>query len=248
MTEHERLNDHEKFKELGAIASSGTLRTSEWAELKGHLQVCEACREVSNQYLILASEGIPLLAARYGNQEGQGSWDDMPTRRNLFARVQAAEQQASSGPTSQVPAGVQLNLPRRIPVNPLAIAVLAACLVVAVGLAAYHLGIRAQVRVRQAQAYAENYFQNLATEKKQSVDELLDTQTKKLSQSQEDASQREQELTKLRPALRKVEDRANELAAANRATDEQLRRALEQRDSLSGQLRDAEQAYQTVQA
>jgi hypothetical protein len=248
MTEHERLNDHEKFKELGAIASSGTLRTSEWAELKGHLQVCEACREVSNQYLILASEGIPLLAARYGNQEGQGSWDDMPTRRKLFARVQAAEQQASSGPTSQVPAGVQLNLPRRIPVNPLAIAVLAACLVVAVGLAAYHLGIRAQVRVRQAQAYAENYFQNLATEKKQSVDELLDTQTKKLSQSQEEASQREQELTKLRPALRKVEDRANELAAANSATDEQLRRALEQRDSLSGQLRDAEQAYQTVQA
>jgi hypothetical protein len=248
MTEHEKLNDHEKFKELSAIASSGTLRTSERAELKGHLQLCEACREVYNQYLILASEGIPLLAARYGNQEGQGSWDDMTTRRKLFARVQAAEQQDSSGPTSQVRAGVQLNLPRRISVNRPTIAVLAACLVVAVGLAAYHLGIRAQVGVRQAQAHAENQFQNLATEKKQSVDELLDTQTKKLFQLQEEVSQREQELTKLRPALRTVEDRANELAVANRATDEQLRTALQQRDSLSDQLRDAKQAYQTVQA
>jgi len=89
MTEHERLNDHEKFKELGASAASGTLSTGEWAELKGHLQVCEACREVYNQYLILTSEGIPLLAARYSNQEEPASWEDMTTWRKRFARVRA---------------------------------------------------------------------------------------------------------------------------------------------------------------
>src|ERR1700682_1414058 len=108
MTEHERLNDHEKFKELGALATSGTLSTSEWAELKGHLQVCEACREVYHQYLILAREGIPLLAARYSNLEEPASWDGMTKRRKRFARVRAVQ------------AGGLLTLPRRIPVNPLA--------------------------------------------------------------------------------------------------------------------------------
>jgi hypothetical protein len=237
MTEHERLNDHEKFKELGASAASGTLSTGEWAELKGHLQVCEGCREVYNQYLILTSEGIPLLAARYSNQEEPASWEDMTTWRKRFARVRAVQ------------AGGLLNLQRRIPVNPLISAALAACLVVAVGLAAYHLGSRAQVGVRPAQAYTENHFQNLAaTEKKQSAEELLDTQTKKLFHLQEEESQREQELTKLRSALRTVEDRADKLTAANSAGDEQLQTVTQQREALRGQLLDAEQAYQTVQA
>jgi archaellum component FlaC len=248
MTEHEKLNGHEKFKELGASATLGTLSTSEWAELKSHLQLCDACREVYSQYLILASEGIPLLAARYGKQEEPASWDDMTTRRKLFDRVRAAEHQSPPGPTSRLQAGVQLNLPRRIQVNLLTSAALAACLVVAVGLAAYRVGSRAQVGVRQAQAQAESHFQNLAAEKKQSVHELLGVQTKKLFHLQAQGSQREQELSKLRSALRTVEDRANKLAAANSAADEQLQTVSQQRDALRGQLRDAEQAYQAVQA
>jgi len=247
MSEHERLNIHEKFKELSALANSGTLTAREWAELKGHLESCEECSQVHDEYLLLASEGIPLLDARYGNQEERGSWDDLATRIKLFARVRAAEQLASSDPTSHVEAGVWLNLRRRIPVNLLSSAGLAACLVVVVGLAAYRLGTRAQVGVKQVQASAESHFQNLAAVKKQSVDELLDTQTKKLFQLQEQGSQREQELSKLRSALHTVGDRATELAAENSATDEQLRTVSEQRDTLRVQLRDAEQAFQTVQ-
>jgi anti-sigma-K factor RskA len=247
-TENEKLNGHEKFKELAASATLGTLSAGERAELKDHLELCGACREVCNQYLILASEGIPLLAARYGYQEEPASWDDMTTRRKLFARVRAAEHQASSGQTNQVQAGVQLNLPRRISVSLVTSAVLAACFVVAVGLAAYRLGSRAQVGVRQVQAYAENHLQNLTAEKKQSVDELLDTQAKKLFHLQQEALQREQELNKLRSALRAAEDSANKLAAANSTANEQLQTVSQQRDTLRGQLRDAEQAYQTVQA
>jgi hypothetical protein len=49
LTKNEGLNDHERFKELGALANSGVLTSSEWAELRGHLQVCQACSEVCSQ-------------------------------------------------------------------------------------------------------------------------------------------------------------------------------------------------------
>ena len=55
LTENQELNNHERFKELGALANSGTLTPSEWAELRGHLHICQACSEVCRQYLALAN-------------------------------------------------------------------------------------------------------------------------------------------------------------------------------------------------
>src|ERR1700676_1938463 len=247
MTEHEKLNNHEKFKELGALATSGTLTGSERADLKDHLETCEECRQIYDQYLILASEGIPLLAALYGDQE-EKCWRDLSTRMKLFARVQSAEQQTLSEPTSQMRLAAQPNLLWRILVNPLTSVGLAACFVVAVGLLAYHLSSRAQTAVKQVPASAEDRFQKLAAEKEKSVEELLDADKKKLFQLQEERSQMDQELAKLRSALHTMDDRANILAAANSAADEQLRTVSQQRDALSGQLRDAQQAYDNVQA
>src|ERR1700676_4123403 len=119
MTEHERLNHNEKFKELGALANSGTLTASEWADLKRHLEICTECRQVYDQYLILANEAIPLLDQRYGDQEERGSWKETPTREKLFARVQAAEKQAFSTTASQARLSTQPNLLGRILVTPL---------------------------------------------------------------------------------------------------------------------------------
>ena len=74
-TEDDRMNEHEKFKELGALADTGTLTPSEWAELQGHLQICASCSEIYHQYRILAIEGIPLLADRHSHRPEQGSWN-----------------------------------------------------------------------------------------------------------------------------------------------------------------------------
>lgn len=245
--EQERLTDHERFKELGALANSGTLTACEWSELKNHLQNCEECREIYSQYQILTVEGIPMLAARYGHREEQGNWDDAASRNRLFARVRAAKQQTSFEPAGYPQSAVPPNLLRRIQVIPLASAALAACLVVAVGLGAYHLGGRGEADAKQAQASAEDSFQKLAAEMR-SVEGLIDAQKQQLVQLQEEDSQKEQELAKLRSALRTVEDAASELAAAKGTTDEQLQAVAQQRDVLSDQLRDAERAYQSVHA
>ena len=133
LDDHQGREYHEKFKELGALANSGTLTGSERADLKDHLETCEECRQIYDQYLILASEGIPLLAALYGDQE-EKCWRDLSTRMKLFARVQSAEQQTLSEPTSQMRLAAQPHLLWRILVNPLTSVGLAACFVLAVGL------------------------------------------------------------------------------------------------------------------
>jgi hypothetical protein len=251
LTENQELNNHERFKELGALANSVTLTPSEWAELRGHLQICQACSEVCRQYLALAKEGMPLLAARYSDQEERSSWADASTWRKLSARIRPQEQQLASEPASWYKAAEKPDLLRRIPANLLLRTVLAACLVGAVGLAAYRMGGRAHPETKPPQASLEDRLQSLAAEKKKAVDELnglLDTQTKKLMELQEKDSQQERELNKLRSALPVLNERVSELAAANEATNQQLHALSPQRDALLGQLRDAEQAYQEIQA
>jgi hypothetical protein len=251
LTENRELNDHERFKELGALANSGTLTPSEWAELRGHLQICQACSEVCRQYRALANEGMPLLAARYSDQEERNNWADASTWRKLSARIRAQEHQRASEPASWYKAAGKPDVLRRIPANLMLRAVLAACLVGAVGLAAYRMGGRAHPETKPPQAPFEDRLQSLAAEKKKAVDELnglLDTQTKKLMELQEKDLQQERELNRLRSALPALNERVSELAAANAATNQQLHTLSPQRDALLGQLRDAEQAYQEIQA
>jgi hypothetical protein len=245
------LNDHEKFKELCALANSGTLTADERSELDGHLQICQGCRELYNQYLLLVVEGVPRLASRYDHQPVRGSWDCMATRRSLFARVRAGERRSSSEPQIDESVGEQLPIApisaRWMSANWLAWAALAACLVVTVGLCTYQLGRKTRAGITQAQASAEDHLQKLAAEKR-SVEKLLVAQTNKFSLLSQESAQKERELAKLRLMLRGLEDRANELVIARDATDEQLRGVSQERGALNGKLHDVEQAYQKVQA
>jgi len=66
MHESDRLNDHQKFKEMAALAQARVLTAGERIELKRHLQMCETCRAVAGEYSLLSSEGMAFLAAEYG--------------------------------------------------------------------------------------------------------------------------------------------------------------------------------------
>jgi hypothetical protein len=242
VTEHEKLRDHEKFRELGALANTGILTPNEWTELKNHLRICKQCCEVHQQYLCLAEEGMPLLAASYNHPPEQRSWDDTAAYQNLSVRIEAAEEAASFEPAG----GLYIHL-RRMLANPLAQPALAACLVVAIGFGSYLVANRAQTAVKQSQAYAEGRLQGLVHEKTESVDESLDAKQNQLSHLRDESLRMNPELTELRSVLRRGEYRARQLAAANNSMNEQLRNITQERDALSGQLRDAEAAYQSVQ-
>jgi hypothetical protein len=233
-TEHGRLSDHEKFKELAALANSDALAPGELAELRGHLQNCEECREVYREYAILTAQRIPILAGTYSNPQEVGSWDDSATREKLFARVRAAE------------AGAQSRRLRRIAMNPLVRAALAACLVVAIGVAGYRVSNRREKSEKQLETSSEKQVAKLTTENA-SVDEWLSAQTRRLSQLRKQNSQKEQELIKLRSALRLLEDHSGKITTANATMEEQLRVVTQERDTLNGQLRNAEQDYAKIQ-
>jgi hypothetical protein len=236
---------HEKFKEFCALAGSGALTSSEWRELKDHFQHCEECREVFLQYLVLTTQGMPTLAVAYADRQEQGSWDDSATRKRLFARVRA-DQRPAFDHGDHPPAAVQ-GRPSKLTAKSFVQVGIAACLVVAVGFGAYRLGGSTKLPSAPAVLSPENSFQKLAAEK-QAVEELLAAEASKIARLQEESSQKEQELGKLRAALRALGDHSSELVAANNQSEEQLQAVSRQRDALNAQLQDSGQAYRSVRA
>ncbi len=246
--DHEGRQGHERFRELSALAAAGALTPSEQSELKFHLLSCEECREVRAQHAVLSQEGIPALAALHAKGSESETWDDAPIRSKLFARVRADANGSSLEFQSRPASVLKPFWLWRIAAKPMVRAALAACLLVAVGLGCYRLGSRShQVAMAAAVAPHDDSFQKLAVEK-ESLDQLLASQTGRLTQLQEQSAQKEAELGKLRSALRALEDHSNTLTAANSLSQEQLNSVSEQRDALNARLLNADHDYQSVQA
>src|SRR5579863_3247122 len=80
---------HERYFELCALATSGTLSDGEWSELRAHLSRCQHCQELLQKYREVARTGMPLLISEdaLGDREGQDSWTPELARQELLARI-----------------------------------------------------------------------------------------------------------------------------------------------------------------
>ena len=250
MNNCERLDEHQKFKELAALAERGTLSDSERLTLRHHLQVCDSCQQAYDEYALIGTQGMAFLAAVHGVSQESREWDDRPVRNQLLARVQQTEQSGTSGAKGRL---VQMGspllpsfLPSKIAAPWTAVAV-AACVLLAVAAGAYHLGGHRHVIEQHAASADQARLQDFALQKKAS-DELIAVQKEQLSRLQIQASISLQEVTRLQDALRATGAHSAALSAAKTETEEQLRQVSEQRDRLAVQLRDAEHSYQLVQA
>jgi hypothetical protein len=244
MTEDQDPIDHEKIKELAALANASPLTPRERAELERHLRTCTECRGVHRQYVTLVREGLPLLAERYSSQEEWLAWDDTAISKKLFARVRAWEELNSFERHEQARVASNKS-PRRIRIKwpALAFASLTVCLLISLAFDAYHL--RRPVRALELQAAATKRFQNLVAEKK-STDELLDAQSARISQLQETSIQKEREIDQLKLALRALERQDVQLKAESSTTKLHLRDVSRERDSLNSQIRELELAHWNV--
>ncbi len=236
-------DEHDEFKELCALAASGSLEPFELPELQAHLKHCEKCREVFRQYKTLATQGITVLADAYMERQARAGWDGSLVRERLLACVRA-DQQTARERKSPAPAWVPPGVLRPAAMSSFARLALAACLIITVAYGAYQLGARQQTRTGRSLtslAVLEG-LQTLSGEKK-AAEELSAAQEKRLAQLQLESSERGQELARLRSALRALEDLASELTAAGGQSEAQLRALSQQRDSLNAQLQALNQAY-----
>jgi hypothetical protein len=236
-------DEHDKFKELCALAASGSLEPSELPELQAHLKHCEKCRKVFRQYQILTTQGIAILADAYVERQAQVGWDGALACERLLARVRA-DQQAAREQENQAPAWVPPDVVRRTSWSSFARMALAACLILTVAYGAYQLGARTQTRTGASLTplVDQKALRELSDGKK-AADELSAAQAKRLAQLQQESSEKGLELAQLRSALRALEDHASELTAAGGQSEVQLRALSQQRDSLNAQLQALSQTY-----
>jgi hypothetical protein len=244
LNDKQRL-DHERFKELGALANVGAISASERLELGRHLDICEECRDSCTQYRLLSTVGMPWLASNHAHPEEREIWDDLEAREKLLARIQATDR-----PTQHRLGNPP---PRIIPnlsvlwSNQWITGAVAACLGVAIVFGAYFLGGRTHGERFISLSLPESAQQSvqLVAEKKSS-DELVEAQAAKIAQIQQQNAKQEQEVERLRAALRTLEEHSRELEAAGGKTEAQLRAVSEQRDTLAAQLQQAEQSFQSA--
>jgi hypothetical protein len=245
MNKNERLDDHQKFKELAALAQRGALSSNERLELSGHLRVCDSCREAYAEYSLISREGMPFLAAVYGHFGESDGWDERPVRNRLLGRIRATESLGFSATKGEVLRFGLRSFPGRVAAQWAGVAA-AACVLVGVALGAYHLGGRTRVLTEPTQVASSNNY-NPASEK-QTTDKLGALQTAQMSRLQLQVSAGQQEISRLREAVHAAESRFAALSAAKAGQLEEFHRVSEERDKLAGQLHEAEQAYQLVQA
>ena len=252
--------EHDKFKNLCALAVSASLAPQELAELRAHLQVCAECRDVLLQYHVLTTEGMVTLTDAYVEREPL-SWDDVPSRGRLLASIADQEQAVAAEASSASllrPSAPDLLIPgspiaRPSFARPVARMAVAAGLVFALVFGAYQLGLRRTISSAPSsptlgsEVSGENPLQALTNQKRQ-ADEAAASLEKKLAQLQAENSEKELALAKLRSELRALEEHSNELTASNGQADAQVRALSQQRDALNGQLQAASQAYEAQKA
>ncbi len=240
--------EHEKYKELCALAASGSLAPLELSELRVHLEHCESCHEAFAQYLILTTEGIPTLAEGYLGRPEHVIWDDSTVREGLWTRIRG-QQQSLPEQQNSTPATTQRDSPLKGKARTLAGMAIAAGLLLAVASGAYFLGARTHqpVIVTQTSTALDEQYQKLS-EQKRSADESLAAQEKRLAQLQAESAEKEQALARLRASLRALETRSNELMAESGQSEAQLKELSQLRDDLNSKLQAMSQAYGNNQA
>jgi predicted anti-sigma-YlaC factor YlaD len=87
----ETLDNHARFKELCALAQANSLDRVDRLELKEHLEICDSCRQIYDQYAAIQSKGMAYLSGSYAMSEDAERWDSREVRQKLFASIQGME-------------------------------------------------------------------------------------------------------------------------------------------------------------
>jgi len=249
MHKNRRPDDHEKFRELAALAKANAVTGGERLELEDHLRQCAACHEVYDEYSLLHSEGMAYLATACDTSAESEVWDSRSVRNELLEQIREGERRK--------PGLVEINRPLRFRSAFLgravaaqwATAAMAACLIAGVAAGGYKLGGRSHTTQLSSGTSESNanlsspgLSQSLSSHAK-NAQGLAAAQTEKILRLEARISDEQQDIAGLRSLLRAAQERSAGLAAANGKREALFRQVSTERDQLVGQLRDAEKSY-----
>src|ERR1051325_4424931 len=87
---NKKLEAHEKFRELSALATSGCLTVEERRELHAHLEICAECRQAYTEFDAVAEVCLPSLASDFPSDVSNVSpdWNEENASQRFFARLE----------------------------------------------------------------------------------------------------------------------------------------------------------------
>src|SRR5205807_3634368 len=173
--------------------------------------------EIHDQYQLLSAVGMPFLAAAYGDPQEREDWDDSCAREKLLVRIAETQRPSRDASASPLWSPAPAHLLLEFAANPWIKGGLAACSGIAVAFGAYSISRRTHNGEKRISHSSQPLVQKLAVEK-QSPAQLAELQATRISKLQEQNATQEQEVGRLRTALRGLEDRSRELAAADSKT------------------------------
>jgi hypothetical protein len=242
---------HDSFRELCAVATTGTLTDKEWSELRLHLLQCEECSESLQKYREIARSGMPLLISEesVGDHNGQESWTPELAKTELFARIARGEQVGWSRDTA-----VRIQHSERMDVWNAALRyavsfAIAAVLIVSI----YRFGINKRQQPVHSSAPSPSMDTDsvqtqveLLKREKASVDELLGARNGQIVVLSKQLEAASVDLEKL-----KVLQKQTEIDLQQESTETSKARSLNssivaERDAMAGRLQDAESSLASV--
>jgi len=250
MQKTEEAGDHEKFRELCALAQANALTYAEQLDLRAHLETCDSCLELCHQYSMIGEAGMDFLAADFVPSDEALQWDNRGASRRLFDAIEMQKspkvvpiRSASprKGGLRTVPAGVYR----------LGGAAVAAGLIVALALGAYTAGERKGASAQTSRAVSPNiaFRTQVATLAAAApVPAQPANQMAEVARLEGLLSDQKSEVDRLSAALKQSEQQANELAAASGKKDADLQELLNDRDKLATQLASSQDANKSMQA
>jgi len=238
--------DHERIKQLCALAQADSLSAREKLELEEHLKFCDACREVYDQYSAIGKEGIAFLPEAYALTEEAQKWDNRKSWADISTAIRSQRtQQVLAFKASRKPSG--WSAARLLAGRRLAMGALAACMLIALTLSAYRMGERKSAVSPRPAANLAQKEQNPAPEKRASAN-LPAAQAEQIAELDKQMANEGQEIAQLRAALVVANEKADQLGSANGKREADLRQLTGDRDQLAKRLAESEGAYQAMQA
>jgi hypothetical protein len=243
------LLEHAEFRELVAGATFNELTLAERNLLESHLSCCADCREVHRQYLLLVSEGIPVLGEAHDFPELATNRTEGPWRERLFRRVEMDVRSTRSVTENSVISAQNRIFPRSIMHWLSVAAVFALCLLPVSWMLVRRYESRPLPIKSSGAVRTEGKNSALVSSENALADATrqLDVKINEISRMESERTEQAAKLTAMKLDLKRYSENQGRLVDQNSISASEINRLVEDRENLQEKIKEAEQHYSAVE-